>query len=102
MYRALVESGSTPADPVCLTWTTWDTLQSPQPPPPNHAFFYLVAAENICGATFLGPGTGRSPEILCEPPPDDDFDFDSVPDLADNCAQWPNQAQTGQRPGLRG
>jgi hypothetical protein len=96
VYRSLRLPGE-PAQPAeCLESTTFDSVSDATLPFAGQALFYLVNAQNVCGPGPLGhetSGVPRQPRGACEPPPDADFDVDNLPDLQDNCAQWPNPAQ---------
>jgi hypothetical protein len=71
-------------------------FRDPQLPAAGAAYFYLVTGANLCGEGPAGvdsAGTPRDGWADCVPA-NDDFDFDTVLDLADNCAVYPNVSQS--------
>ena len=65
------------------------------PLPVGSALFYLVAARNLCGDSGLGRSSGgltRRLALACANA-GRDTDFDTVPDLSDNCPLDPNPDQ---------
>jgi hypothetical protein len=96
LYRGGIPPGSPWSSPACLLESAASEVTDADVPPEGHAFYYLVAAVNVCGESPAGhrsDGTAVFPDPSC-PPSTLDSDGDGIADLSDNCVLAGNAGQS--------
>jgi hypothetical protein len=97
VYRGLAATSGVPAAYQCfVTETPLTERQDPLQPPPRQVFFYLVTAKNACGEGSAGYDSSGAPRGGWAPCGSltQEFDFDGIVDVWDNCATFPNALQS--------